>query len=238
LSRIPAIPRALRSAARLLGYWGARYPLDAFWIWQGFRDNERDRLYTPGFRSRLGVSDPAEYIRKVYRNADGLDDVDRALQVGVETYLPDDLLVKVDIASMANSLEPRSPLLDHRVLEFAAGLRASRHVGMRTTKRLLKGYAARLLPASIIRRPKQGFAVPLASWLRGPLRRSLITFLQHPRFTGRGYFDGPAVRSLIDRHLAGEEHGSRLWALLWLELWFRMFIDGDLRRDDRLEDVA
>jgi asparagine synthase (glutamine-hydrolysing) len=76
----------------------------------------------------------------------------------------------------------------------------------------------------------------MAAWLRGPLRRPLEVLLGHPRFVRRGYFDQAAVRSLIARHMAGEDQSSKLWAHLWLELWFRMFVDGDLGRQDSLHD--
>jgi asparagine synthase (glutamine-hydrolysing) len=237
LADLRGVPRLVQSASRLVGHWGGRSPLEDFWIWPGFLGTDRQALYTSAFRARLRAFDPAEYARSIYRAAGGFDEVDRAFQVGIETYLPDDLLVKVDIATMAHSLEARSPLLDYRVLEFAASLPAARHVGLMNTKRLLKTYGARLLPPSVIYRRKQGFSIPLAAWLRGPLRAPLTMLLGGDRFVRRGYFEGAAVRALVEKHLAGEDHSARLWALLWLELWFRMFVDGDLRRDDSLDDV-
>lgn len=229
----------LRVAAlsRLLGTWGERSAADLFWVWPGFQDVERNRLYLPSFRAQLDGSNPSAYCRAAFERADGLDDVDRGLQVIIETYLPDDLLVKVDIASMASSLEARSPLLDYRVLEFAASLPPSLKLRGFRTKHILKKVAARLVPPSTVYRRKQGFAVPMAAWLRGPLRKPLEVFLGHPRFVRRGYFDQAAVRSCIDRHMAGQDHAAKLWALLWLELWFRMFVDGDLGRQDSLHDI-
>src|SRR6185295_11713454 len=173
----------------------------------------------------------------LYAGTDATDEVDRGLQVIIQSYLPDDLLVKTDIASMANSLEARSPLLDHRILEFAATLPSSLKFKRLQTKRLLKTLAARLVPPSVVYRRKQGFAIPQAAWLRGPLRRPLEVLLHHPRFARRGIFEAGAVRRVFDRHMAGEDLGSKLWALLWLELWFRMFVDGELGRQESLHDL-
>jgi asparagine synthase (glutamine-hydrolysing) len=234
----PRAPGFLRAASSLVGHWGGRTPVDSFWIWPGFREPDRPALYTSAFLSRLRDFKPTDYARRIYRGASGLDDVDCALEAGIETYLPDDLLVKVDVATMAHSLEARSPLLDYRVLEFAASLPPGRHVGLMSTKRLLKAYAARLIPPSVVYRRKQGFSIPLAAWLRGPLRAPMTVLLGDARFAKRGYFEATAVRGLIEKHVAGEDHSPRLWALLWLELWFRMFVDGDLHRDDSLRSLA
>ncbi len=238
LGKLPLAPTPIRLLSRLMRRYGGSNTRDDFWIWSGYRRADRYRLYTPRFRADLGASDPADYCREVYRRGNGLGDVERALDVGIEIYLPDDLLVKMDIATMANSLEARSPLLDHRVIEFAAALPVSLHLKRLETKHLLKTYARDLVPRSSIHRPKQGFEVPLTSWLRGPLRRPLDVLLSHPRCAARGYLDPAYVRRSIDRHLAGANEGPRLWALLCLELWFRMFIDGDLHRDDSLWDLV
>src|SRR5262245_7669271 len=234
LARVAPRNWTLHALSLLLVDWSDRAPDDLLWIWPGFTDTERDRLYAPSFKSQLSDGDPAAYCRTALGRADGPDDVDRGLQAIIETYLPDDLLVKTDIASMANSLEARSPLLDYRVLEFAASLPSSLKFRRLQTKRLLKILTARLVPPSVVYRRKQGFAIPLADWLRGPLRRPLEVLLGHRRFTARGIFDAGAVRVLIGRHMAGEDLSPKLWALLSLELWFRMFVDGDLSRGDSL----
>ena len=237
LQKLPRAPRPAAALARLLGEWGDRSPADVFWIWPGFGGEERDRLYLPSLLAKLDGSDPSSYCHAAFEAGDGTNDLDRGLQVIIETYLPDDILVKIDIASMANSLEARSPLLDHRVLEFTASLPTSLKFKAYRTKHILKKVAARLVPPSTVYRPKQGFAPPLATWLRGPLKRPLEVLLRHPRFDKRGLFSPEAVRGCIDSHMAGEDHAEKLWALLWLELWFRMFVDGDLGKQDSLRQI-
>ena len=121
-------------------------------------------------------------------------------------------------------------------LEFAASPPSSLKFRKLQTKGLLKALAARQVPPSVVYRPKRGFAIPRAAWLRGPLRRPLEVLLDHHRFAKRGIFDAAVVRRLVERHMEGEDHSSKLWALLWLELRFRMFVDGDLGRQDSLRD--
>jgi asparagine synthase (glutamine-hydrolysing) len=237
IGRLAPREGSARSLSRLMNDWSDRPAADLFWIWPGFRKSDLEVLCTESFRSRLANLDPGAYARAVYERTDGPDDVDRGLQVILDTYLPDHLLVKTDIASMANSLEARSPLLDYRILEFAASLPSRlKFRGMRS-KRILKTLAARLVPPSVVYRPKQGFGVPLADWLRGPLRRPLSVLLGHDRFAARGYFDRRAVGDLVERHMSGEDHSVRLWALLCLEIWFRMFVDGEIGRQDSLHDL-
>ena len=141
-------------------------------------------------------------------------------------YLPDCLMVKTDIAAMTHSLEVRCPFLDPPLVEFAASLPSNlKRIG-RSGKRILKAAAADLLDADLLQRPKAGFAVPLAHWFRHDLRDLLTAHLLDDRFTRRGLFKPPFVRRLVDEHLTGRRDWSnRLWALLFLELWFREFID-------------
>ncbi len=238
LARSRAVPGRLRAAARFLSVWGRRDPGEAYWIWPGLPPAERTALYTPEFLAALAGHDPAAHAHAAYRATNGLPELERALHLGLTTYLPDDLLVKVDIASMAHSLEARSPLLDHHLLEFAAALPARFKVAGLTTKALLKKLAARLVPREAVYRRKQGFALPIDAWLRGPLRRPLEALIESPQFERRGLFRVEEVRRLNARHQAGEDLAPRLYSILCLELWHRMFVDGDLGRDDRLDRIA
>ena len=137
------------------------------------------------------------------------------------TYLPDDIMVKVDRMSMACSLEARVPLLDHRVVEFMARVPRSMKFGVRRSKHLLRKVASRYLPASILTRPKQGFAIPLAEWLQGDLRGWMQEILLSHDCRHRGFFRQEVVEKMMQVHLQGRrDYSQQLWALLVLELWF------------------
>ena len=142
-----------------------------------------------------------------------------------ESYLPDDLLVKVDVASMAHALENRSPFLDHRVWEHVATLSPKRRFHWRQTKPLLRRYARGRIPDAALKAPKQGFQLPLDTWLRGPLRSWSEDLLRAPAATGALYQDGATARLLDDFH-GGRADGLapyRIWSLAVLELWARTF---------------
>jgi len=145
----------------------------------------------------------------------------------IHTYLPDDLMVKVDVASMAHGLETRSPLLDHVLLEWAARIPAKVKMAGGTTKALFKAAMAPYLPREILNRKKMGFGVPLERWFRHELRELANDTLLSQRARERGVMRPDYVRRLLEQHSAGERnHHTRLWALLMLELWFRTWIDG------------
>ena len=154
------------------------------------------------------------------------DLVDAMLEADVNHYLPDDLLVKMDVATMAHSLEARSPFLDHRLMEFVARLPGRLKLRHGQSKHLLKRALQGILPDEVLDRPKMGFGVPLAEWLRTSLRELVQDTLLSSRALGRGYFRPAAVREMVGAHLAGsDEHRRVLWDLLLLELWLRRFID-------------
>ncbi len=153
--------------------------------------------------------------------------VDRYLALDTMTYLPGDLLLKVDRMSMATALEVRSPLLDHRLHEFAARLPERLKMRGRTTKWALKELARRRgLPADLVHRRKQGFGVPVGAWMRNELRAWVEDLLLDPTSLGRGYFDSDGVRRLVADHLGGAADNTyRVWNLAVLELWHRTWID-------------
>jgi asparagine synthase (glutamine-hydrolysing) len=144
----------------------------------------------------------------------------RLMRVDQKTYLPDAMLTKVDRASMANSLEIRVPLLDHRVVEFTSGLPEHYKYRNGTGKYLLKKLLARYLPTSLFERPKMGFGVPIDHWLRFELKDLLLDFLSAERLKKEGLFNSHFVDKKIKEHLAGQvNHQYRLWPLLMWEMW-------------------
>src|SRR5579862_232052 len=150
----------------------------------------------------------------------------------LHTYLPDDLLVKVDVASMAHGLEARSPLLDHVLLEWAARLPVDLRMRGGTLKGLFKAAMAPYLPPAILRRRKMGFGIPIDQWFRAELKDLAYDVLLSRSARERGLWQPDYVQGLLDQHCAGaHNHHTRLWALLMLELWFRTWIDGAAATD-------
>jgi asparagine synthase (glutamine-hydrolysing) len=171
-------------------------------------------------------SDPAaaDYLRRAGAISSG-ETVAALLDVNLQTYLPDDLLIKTDRSSMAASLETRAPFLDHVLVEAAARVPLNLKLNGMTSKWLLKAIAADYLPHDIIHRPKHGFGVPLGAWLRADSAPVRDILLGHEA-RQRGLFDVTAVARLLDDHTSGKrDHSQRIWALLTLEWWHRLFID-------------
>ncbi len=186
----------------------------------------KDELYTDNFRRQLNGHESVDQLAPWFASVNGAGVVDAALLTDTMTYLPNDLLVKVDIATMAVSLEARSPFLDHHVIEFAASLPERYKLRGLTTKYLLKRVLRKLLPAENIDRRKMGFGVPITHWLRGELQGFLRETLLSERSLKRGLFKPVAVARLVDEHTARQkDHAHQLWTLLMLELWFQRFID-------------
>jgi asparagine synthase (glutamine-hydrolysing) len=189
-----------------------------------FHDETKPQLYTPEFAAQLNGRRDG-WLGSLFGELPALNPFDAAMAVDVASYLPYDLLVKVDITSMANSLESRSPFLDHEVMEFAAQLPVEIKVRNRRLKYLLKRAFADLLPPENVNRRKMGFGVPVGQWFRGPLRDLLLDALLSQQSLKRGYFREAEVRRLVDPHLEGRaDHSFQLWNLLMLELWQREFL--------------
>ena len=236
---IPASARAktrLRKVRRWLEAVGEE-PVSRYLRWVClFDEPARTGLYSDDWLDALAAAgsvdpdaaDPASVLRRAFDAASKRDPVTRATVADLLTYLPGDLLVKVDLASMAHSLECRGPFLDHRVVEFAASLPLRRKLRLRggRSKVVLKQAFSDLIPPSILTRPKMGFGVPLDRWFRGPLKDELRSVLLDPVALNRGLFRPEVVTQMIDEHAGHRrDHAYKLWGLLVLELWFRHHFD-------------
>jgi asparagine synthase (glutamine-hydrolysing) len=217
LGRIAAV--MAQTPERRYARWAGHFPLD-----------QRRSCYTEAFRSAVDESDPEGLFVGIFAQSDARDGTDAALDADVNLYLADDLLVKMDRATMAHSLEARSPFLDHVLMEFVASLPPRMKLAGTHKKRILKAALRGLVPDVILDRPKMGFCAPLSRWFRDELREMSHDILLSPRAIQRGYFQPQAVAALLQAHCSGrEEHAEQLWDLLGLELWHRTFIDGERR---------
>jgi asparagine synthase (glutamine-hydrolysing) len=212
--------RARRAAGLLGGETVDRYRR----LMASFDDEQRARLTGPALSEATLA--PLDVVADAYHLSSAPDLVARLLDVDVQTYLPGDLLVKVDIATMAHSLEARSPLLDHVLMEFAASLPSAWKVRGTRTKVLLKDAARGWLPDEVLDRPKMGFGVPIGRWLREDLHGPVRDLLLDRTALDRGWCRPEAVEQLLAEHDAGADHAPRLWSLLQLELWARRWLDG------------
>ncbi|GHD96077.1 asparagine synthase (glutamine-hydrolyzing) [Streptomyces naganishii] len=190
-----------------------------------FTPEQKQALYTPWLREATSASESYELLEQAFHGSRAASRINQLMDVDVNSYLPGDLLVKVDITTMANSLEGRSPFLDHHLMEWAARLPAEFKVRGTTTKYLLKKALADWLPHEVLHRPKQGFGVPLAHWLRTELRDVARDVLTDRTARCRGFFRPEAVRTMLEEHQDGKDHARQLWALMQFELWHRRFID-------------
>ena len=195
------------------------------WV-SAFDGPAKAAIYTSEFAETIHGERSETLLDPWFSKVNGGGIVDAALLTDLMTYLPNDLLVKVDIASMANSLEARSPFLDHKVIEFAASLPADLKMKGYETKTLLKKVAARLVPAEVIYRRKMGFGVPIGKWFRGEMKGFLQDTLLSKAAQQRGIIRPEVLQRYVNEHIQGErDHAFQLWALLMLELWFQRFID-------------
>jgi asparagine synthase (glutamine-hydrolysing) len=176
--------------------------------------------YAPQFAAQLDFDEPMRWFDAARRDVDAHPAI-RAMHADFETYLPYDLLTKVDIASMSCGLECRCPFLDPDVVAFACRLPAEYRMG----KRLLRDWASGFLPPAILNRPKMGFGVPVGEWFRGPLRNLIEDEVLAPDSISNSIFCADWLRELCGAHLSGREnHGHRLWLLLVLERWRRRWL--------------
>jgi len=227
--RLPASPRQKCLCRRFKRFTEAlalpppRRYLD--WI-AIFNESRRAELYSDDFLADLPDSDPYAFLGTTWARADGRDGVTAASLTDLATYLPCDLMTKVDMASMAHGLECRQPFLDHRLVELAAAMPISLKYRLGRGKRILRKAFDKLLPRHVWRRAKMGFGVPLDRWFRHELAEMTRDTLLDRSALDRGFFREETVRRLVSEHTAGRfDHSYRLWSLLVLELWIRRWAE-------------
>lgn len=195
-----------------------------------FSEASKDNLYDAEFAWSARDQEPLSFMESASEQIAQTDFIAHATLVDQLTYLPGDILTKVDIASMAHGLECRSPFLDQNVVALAARIPLSLKLRGNCGKYILKRAFADMIPQEILKRRKQGFVVPIARWFRGELKEHLREVLLDPSTLRRGYFQVSAVQQLIDEHVTGlQDHSRRLWALLCFELWHRQIFDTSCR---------
>jgi asparagine synthase (glutamine-hydrolysing) len=242
------VPRPVRrglmmplSRALPHGAWGRNY------IYNGAQDTlgryvdslsvfsnlNKRLLYTEDFRRSLaGRLSATDRFTEIASRVSARDPLGAMLYLDSKTYLPGDILTKVDRMSMAVSLEARVPLLDHKLIEFAARVPSSMKMRGLETKHLFKRAVRGLVPDEILDRPKQGFGVPVARWINDELRERVRDTLADPRAATRGYFDPRHTGRLLAEHERGRrDHSTALWALFMLELWHRAYVDNTADAD-------
>jgi asparagine synthase (glutamine-hydrolysing) len=227
LRRLPGA--ALRPAREFAAHdWRSRVERYLFFL-AHFTRRDKERIAGPALVERAERDGAARQIARILAASDADDAVNRLLDLDTQTYLPDDIFTKVDIASMAHALEVRAPFADHVLLERMAELPGAFKLRGFRGKALLRRAVRDLLPAPILTRQKKGFNLPLDRWMREELAELARDLLTGPTARTRGLFDVAQVRRLLDEHAAGMSHGRRLWNLSVLELWFRQFVDGSAR---------
>ena len=204
-----------------------------------FQADERSSLYTADVRRALGAWNAETSAGARFGRLAALPAHSRMMKFDFETYLPEDVLTKVDRMSMAHSIESRVPLLDNSVIDFAASLPPTMKIHNGRRKHVLKEAVRSLLPAGIIDRRKQGFGVPLGVWFRGGLTGIFSDVLRSPRTRQRGYFEPAFIDRIVAEHLAGRrDHTLRLWQFLMFELWHRQYLDAPAAVAERPAAVA
>jgi asparagine synthase (glutamine-hydrolysing) len=191
-----------------------------------FAADEKPALLSPEVRRRITLPDPEVRLSSHFEESTGLPWPSRMMRFDALTYLPEDVLTKVDRMSMAHSIESRVPLLDNEVVAFASALPAAFKIKNGRRKHVLKEVAATMLPRDLLDRRKQGFGVPLGHWFQGKLRDVFADTLLSKPALSRGYFQQGFVRRLMDEHLSGKrDHALRLWQLVVFERWHEQYVD-------------
>ncbi|MCM8805135.1 MAG: asparagine synthase (glutamine-hydrolyzing) [Candidatus Omnitrophica bacterium] len=194
-----------------------------------FSSDFRSDIYSDEMKGRISGFDSISIAKNLWNNAGDIDLLEKMLATDFQLYLPDVLMVKMDIATMANSLEARSPFLDNEFVELIASFPAQLKMRNFKSKYILKKKLKSFLPEQIVSRKKMGFGIPVGRWFRKELKNFLQEILLSEASLKRGYFKQEMIRKIVAQHISGEiDHTSRLWALVTLEMWHRIFVDRNL----------
>lgn len=193
-----------------------------------FTQEAKEQLFTAPARNQIDDYNSTGKILAYFESENVNHLVDRMLYTDLMTRMPDHLLTIVDRMAMAHSLESRSPLIDYKVVEYAASIPAELKLNGKNLKYILKKVAARYLPPELIYRKKQGFGFPLGIWMRTELSTFIKNLVKQSRFVEAGIFDRSYVNKLVNEHISGKaDHNFRLWILINLEIWYRLYFENE-----------
>lgn len=200
-----------------------------FFLWMGsFNEREKAELFTPVVKKTIRDENPFEDLFNYIRESNLHKNLERVLYLSMKLYLQDDILVKVDRASMANSLEVRAPFLDYKFVEFASRLPTIYKLNRLTTKYLLKKACVKILPKKIIKRKKKGFGIPVAKWICSDMKELFLNYLSEERIRREGFFNYNFIKHLLDKHLSRKKDNRKfLWTLLIFEMWKEKYLGHD-----------
>ena len=191
-----------------------------------FNAKEKNDIYTKEMAHYVAKVDSLDFLSEKYEEIETDNLLDKLLYLDINSYLPEDLLVKMDIATMANSLEARVPFLDHKLMEVVAGIPSHFKLKGSISKFILKKTFSDFLPEAVLKRKKMGFGVPISRWIKNELRDYVYEVLLDRKTLNRGYFKKEGIERLLEEHIASRyDHSAKIWALLFLEIWFRIFMD-------------
>ena len=193
-----------------------------------FTPETKEKLFTTSARNEITDDDSIGLILRYFNAKNANELVDRMLFTDLMTRMPDHLLSIVDRMSMAHSLESRPPLMDYKIVEYAASIPASMKLKGKNLKYMLKKVASRYLPRELIYRKKQGFSFPIGTWLRTDLKKFTNNLFEQSRFVELGYFDKTFMDQLLQEHIDGKvDHNFRLWILINMEFWYRLYFENE-----------
>jgi asparagine synthase (glutamine-hydrolysing) len=190
------------------------------------KPDENNSIFQHDIASGISSDNGLSFIPR-YHEENRLSGINKSMYLDVKSYLVDNILVKVDRMSMAASLEARVPFLDHRMVEFALSIPHELKIRNFKTKYILKKMAKRVLPDNIINKPKQGFSIPMKTWLKGPVKSMMTDMLSYDRIRSQGIFNADYIDTLIREHLENQSnHSHKLWSLILFQLWTDKFFKG------------